>query len=75
MITTSIAVAQGALNRKESRGGHTREDYPGPDPEMGKVNFVQHQTGERGHLAPIAIAPEPLPQMPPELRALFEEDK
>jgi len=73
MITTSIAVAQGALNRKESRGGHTREDYPGPDPEMGKVNFVQHQTGEHGYLAPIAIAPEPLPEMPAELRALFEE--
>ena len=73
MITTSIAVAQGALNRKESRGGHTREDYPGPDPEMGKVNFVQHQTGERGYLAPIAIAPEPLPEMPAELRKLLEE--
>ena len=73
MITTSIAVAQGALNRKESRGGHTREDYPGPDPDMGKVNFVQRQTGEHGYLAPIAIGPEPLPEMPPELRALFEE--
>ncbi|HME67994.1 MAG TPA: fumarate reductase/succinate dehydrogenase flavoprotein subunit [Streptosporangiaceae bacterium] len=73
MITTSIAVAQGALQRKESRGGHTREDYPGPDPEMGKVNFVQHQTGERGYLAPIAIAPEPLPVMPDELKTLFEE--
>jgi succinate dehydrogenase / fumarate reductase flavoprotein subunit len=75
MITTSIAVAQGALNRKESRGGHTREDYPGPDPEMGKVNFVQRQTSEHGFLAPIAIAPEPLPEMPPELRTLFEEAK
>jgi succinate dehydrogenase / fumarate reductase flavoprotein subunit len=75
MITTSIAVAQGALNRKESRGGHTREDYPGPDPELGKVNFVQHQTAEHGYLAPIAIAPEPLPVMPPELAALFEEAK
>ncbi len=73
MITTSIAVAQGALNRKESRGGHTREDFPGPDPELGKVNFVQHQTGEHGYLAPIAIAPEPLPEMPAELRVLFEE--
>ncbi len=73
MITTSIAVAQGALHRKESRGGHTREDYPGPDPEMGKVNFVQRQSGEHGFLAPIAIAPEPLPEMPPELRTLFEE--
>jgi succinate dehydrogenase flavoprotein subunit len=73
MITTSIAVAQGALNRKESRGGHTREDYPGPDAAMGKVNFVQHQTVDHGYLAPIAIAPEPLPEMPPELRVLFEE--
>ncbi|HXZ61456.1 MAG TPA: FAD-binding protein, partial [Acidimicrobiales bacterium] len=75
MITTSIAVAQGALNRTESRGGHTREDYPGPDPEMGKVNFVQRQTAERGFQAPISIAPEPLPEMPAELRALFEEGK
>jgi succinate dehydrogenase / fumarate reductase flavoprotein subunit len=73
MITTSIAVAQGALHRKESRGGHTREDYPGPDLEMGKVNFVQRQTGERGFLAPISIVAEPLPQMPAELRELFEE--
>jgi succinate dehydrogenase / fumarate reductase flavoprotein subunit len=73
MITTSIAVTQGALNRRESRGGHTREDFPGPDPEMGMVNFVQHQTGEHGYLAPIAIAPEPLPQMPAELKVLFEE--
>jgi succinate dehydrogenase flavoprotein subunit len=75
MITTSIAVAQGALNRKESRGGHTREDFPGADAEMGKVNFVQRQTGERGYLAPIAIGPEPLPEMPAELRELFEEGK
>jgi succinate dehydrogenase / fumarate reductase flavoprotein subunit len=75
MITTSNAVAQGALNRKESRGGHTREDFPGPSPEMGKVNFVQRQTTERGYLAPISIGPEPLPDMPAELRALFEEGK
>jgi len=73
MITTSIGVAQGALNRTESRGGHTREDYPGPDSEMAKINFVQHQSGERGYLAPIAIAPAPLPQMPDDLAKLFEE--
>jgi succinate dehydrogenase / fumarate reductase, flavoprotein subunit len=74
MVTTSIAVAQGALNRKESRGGHTREDYPGPDPEMGKVNFVQRQTVEHGFRAPITVTPEPLPEMPAELRALLEEE-
>jgi succinate dehydrogenase / fumarate reductase, flavoprotein subunit len=73
MVTTSIAVAQGALNRKESRGGHTREDYPGPDAEMGKVNFVQRQTADHGYLGPISINPEPLPEMPAELRALLEE--
>ncbi len=73
MVTTSIAVAQGALNRKESRGGHTREDYPGPDAELGKVNFVQRQTAEHGYLGPISIDPEPLPEMPAELRALLEE--
>jgi succinate dehydrogenase / fumarate reductase, flavoprotein subunit len=73
MVTTSIAVAQGALNRKESRGGHTREDFPGPDPEMGKVNFVQRQTADHGYLGPISINPEPLPEMPAELRALLEE--
>ena len=54
-------------------GGHTREDYPGPDPELGKVNFVQRQTAEHGYLAPISINPEPLPEMPAELRALLEE--
>jgi succinate dehydrogenase / fumarate reductase, flavoprotein subunit len=73
MITTSIAVAQGALNRKESRGGHTREDYPLPDAELGKVNFVQRQTAEHGYLGSISVNPEPLPEMPPELRALLEE--
>jgi succinate dehydrogenase / fumarate reductase flavoprotein subunit len=73
MITTSIAVAQGALNRKESRGGHTREDFPLPDAELGKLNFVQRQTTEHGYLAPISVNPEPLPEMPAELRALLEE--
>jgi succinate dehydrogenase / fumarate reductase flavoprotein subunit len=73
MVTTSIAVAQGALNRKESRGGHTREDFPLPDAALGKVNFVQRQTAEHGYLGPISINPEPLPEMPAELRALLEE--
>jgi succinate dehydrogenase flavoprotein subunit len=73
MLTVSTAVAQGALHRKESRGGHTREDYPNADPEMGKVNFVQRQTDERGPYAPITVNPEPLPVMPAELAELFEE--
>jgi succinate dehydrogenase / fumarate reductase flavoprotein subunit len=74
MLTVSTAVTQGALHRKESRGGHSREDFPTVDPELGKVNFVQRQRTQRGPDAPIEIDPEPLPEMPPELAALFEED-
>jgi succinate dehydrogenase / fumarate reductase, flavoprotein subunit len=73
MLTVSVAIAQGALARKESRGGHTREDFPLPDDELGKVNFVQRQTDERGYTAPIHIGPEPLAEMPAELRELLEE--
>ena len=48
MITTSSPWPRARSTARRRRGGHTREDYPRSDPEMGKVNFVQHQTGERG---------------------------
>ena len=35
MLTVSRCTTQGAINRKESRGGHTRDDFPKPVPEMG----------------------------------------
>ncbi|MGP8058840.1 MAG: fumarate reductase/succinate dehydrogenase flavoprotein subunit [Acidimicrobiales bacterium] len=75
MLTVSTAVAQGALARTESRGGHTREDFPTADPELGKVNFVQRQVDPRGPDAPITIGPEPIPEMPAELRELLEDAK
>jgi len=70
MLAVSNLVARGALERRESRGGHTRDDFPDPDPELGKVNMVQ-RLGPDGEYT---ITPEPLPEMPPELRALLEED-
>ncbi|HXX89984.1 MAG TPA: fumarate reductase/succinate dehydrogenase flavoprotein subunit [Acidimicrobiales bacterium] len=69
MLTVSTLVATGAVNRKESRGGHTRDDYAGPDPEFGKVNLVQRVSRD----GEFTVASEPLPQMPPELATLFEE--
>ncbi|MCL5948671.1 MAG: fumarate reductase/succinate dehydrogenase flavoprotein subunit [Actinobacteria bacterium] len=69
MLAVSEMVARGALDRKESRGGHTRDDYPSPDPEFAKVNLVQRlQDGKH------TVQPEPLPEMPDELKALFEDD-
>ncbi|MGH9101209.1 MAG: FAD-binding protein, partial [Acidimicrobiales bacterium] len=73
LLTVSTAVTQGALARRESRGAHTRDDYPDPDLDLAKVNFVQRQTDQRGLAAPIHLGPEPLPEMPPELRELLEE--
>jgi succinate dehydrogenase / fumarate reductase, flavoprotein subunit len=82
MLTVSRLTTQGAINRKESRGGHTRDDFPTADPEMGKVNFVQHiaspdraprGAGGMPSVRSITVQPEPIPEMPDELRALLEE--
>ncbi|HWE70256.1 MAG TPA: FAD-binding protein, partial [Acidimicrobiales bacterium] len=83
MLSVSRCVTQGAINRKESRGGHTRDDFPKPDPEMGSVNFVQRiADGSGGSDGPlgtpsmrtITLSPEPLPVMPDELKALLEDE-
>ncbi len=82
MLTVSRCTTMGALNRKESRGGQTRDDFPTADPEMGKINFVERiadpshaPTGVGGtpSVRSITSQPEPVPVMPDELRALLEE--
>src|SRR5262249_12247425 len=40
LLTVSEAITRSALARKESRGGHFRDDHPRPDPRFGKVNLV-----------------------------------
>ena len=69
MLAVSNLVARGALERRESRGGHTRDDYPAPDPELGRVNLVQRLTDE-GHYT---CTREPLAKMPDDLAILLEE--
>jgi succinate dehydrogenase / fumarate reductase, flavoprotein subunit len=70
MLAVSECVTLAALERTESRGGHTRDDYPEPDPELGKVNVRVRQEGPE-----LRVDRIPLPEMPAELKRLFEEDK
>jgi succinate dehydrogenase / fumarate reductase flavoprotein subunit len=74
MITVSKAATQGATLRKESRGGHTREDYPNADAEYAKINFAQSTSNGKWDGA-INVVESPLAVMPDELKALLEETK
>jgi succinate dehydrogenase / fumarate reductase flavoprotein subunit len=72
MLVVSECIAKAALEREESRGGHTRDDFPGPSDEWGKVNLVLTLAG--GDFAsPVELRHQPLPVMPGDLRSLFEE--
>jgi succinate dehydrogenase / fumarate reductase flavoprotein subunit len=68
MIDISEAVTRAAQERTESRGGHTREDFPDSDPKWGKLNVIIRKQGET-----IEVAREPLPEMPDELKELLKE--
>ena len=70
MLTVSEAVTLGALERKESRGGHTRDDYPFADDRYGTVNMVIKRKGEA-----LAVAQEPIPPLRDDLKALLQEKK
>ena len=70
MLTVSEAITRAAILRKESRGAHSRLDHAAMDPALGKVNMCVSKKG-----GGMSVAPTPLPEMPAELRALFEEKK
>ncbi|MBG92805.1 MAG: fumarate reductase/succinate dehydrogenase flavoprotein subunit [Chloroflexi bacterium] len=69
MLTVAEAVTRAALERKESRGGHTRDDFPETSAEFGKVNVVV-KLNESG----VQVSQDQLPAMPEELQMLFEEN-
>jgi succinate dehydrogenase / fumarate reductase flavoprotein subunit len=70
LIGVSEAVTRSALVREESRGGHTREDFPKTDPEWGTKNVVIGKRDGR-----LVLTTEPIAKVPAELRALLGEDK
>jgi succinate dehydrogenase / fumarate reductase flavoprotein subunit len=67
MLDVSRCVAMAALERTESRGGHTREDHPKMDPQWRKVNLVCELENGR-----VSLRHQPVPEIRADLLALFD---
>ncbi len=71
LFTVSESVARAALERKESRGGHFRDEFPDKDPAAAEFNIVIRQ-GTDGEMQ---LDREPIKGMPAELKRVLEEQK
>jgi succinate dehydrogenase / fumarate reductase, flavoprotein subunit len=71
LLTVSEAITRSALDRKESRGGHFRDDHPSKDEAYSKFNTVTF----KGPDGSMQLRREPLPPIPAELKAIIEEMK
>jgi succinate dehydrogenase / fumarate reductase flavoprotein subunit len=72
MLLISECIARSALERQESRGGHTRDDFPAMSAEWRRENLICTLTGEGTE---VQIRRQPLPAMPRELLDLFDRDE
>ena len=70
LLTFAEAATLAAIERKESRGGHTRDDFPNTDAKFAKVNVIVRIKNDE-----FTLTQEPLPEMPDDLKALLEENK
>jgi succinate dehydrogenase / fumarate reductase flavoprotein subunit len=71
LLNVAESITLSALERKESRGGHFREDYPEKVAEFGTFNIMVKQEPGGG----IKVSRIPLPEMPDHLKQVIEEQK
>ena len=71
LLIVSEAVARAAINRRESRGGHFRDDYPEKDPAAAQYNIVI----QKGADGTMALERTPIPPMPADLERIIQEQK
>jgi len=71
LLTVSEAVTRSAIERRESRGGHFREDYPDKDPQFGAFNLIVRKTRDGG----MEVSRAPIPPMRDELKTIIETIK
>ena len=71
LLTVAEAVTRSALERKESRGGHFREDFPDKDPAYAGFNIVVRREGN----GEMVVSANPIPEMRDDLKQIIEENK
>jgi succinate dehydrogenase / fumarate reductase flavoprotein subunit len=71
LLTVSEALILSGLDRKESRGGHFREDFPNKD----EANFGKHNTIIRKVGGQMQLSRQPIRPMPDELKQVIEQNK
>jgi succinate dehydrogenase / fumarate reductase flavoprotein subunit len=71
LLTVSEAITRSAIERRESRGGHFRDDYPEKDPAGATFNVVIR----KGEDAQMRLSREPVAEMPEELKRIVQEQR
>jgi len=71
LLTVSEAITRSAIERKESRGGHFREDYPDKAAEFGNINIVTARATD----GTMTVRRVPILPIPPELKQIIEDQQ